>query len=644
VVAVCLLTGLGFLFSYPLIRRLTSGVIGMGAGDNLAFVWDFWWASTATLAERVSLWTAALFAPLGTSLLLHTLSPLPTLFAALVFPTARPASAYNVSIIAAVVLNGIGSYAAAYFFTRDRLASLFAGVTFGGAPFLIVRLEGHLNVLSAWGLPLAVLAAVWFQRHPTPTRAVGLGVVLASLGYLDYYELVFGLLLVSMYLVLSWWIVHVQARPLTRPRRRLLAGIGGVMAGVLGVASWIHYTGGTEITIADLPVSMRQTLNLRIALGFLLFVAAAVWKWPRVSFSEAPDRRPEVWRLLPLSLCSLAFLGAPLVLAAAQLWVSGDYVRQVYQWKSAPSGIDVASLVLGNPLHPLFGDLTTSAYRRFNISQIESSAWLGLSPLLLLAVAVWHRRSDPEIRRWLWIGGLFLVWSLGPYLMVFGHNSGIMLPQTFVRFLPIVANARMPGRAFVVVQLVVSLIGAMVLASRRKTRSGTAIAVIATLAVAADYWPRPRDILDLKVPAVYYRLGQMPRGTVLEVPLGIRDGSGEQGTLDPWLAYYQTVHGQPEVGGFVARLSNRIRASYENDPVIAPILEMSGGSPLRRRSGCRDSLACSVRYVVINRAATSPELQTFVRDAFSLTLVDESDGRTLYTVERLGTCSCSRAE
>ena len=56
----------------------------------------------------------------------------------------------------------------------------------------------------------------------------------------------------------------------------------------------------------------------------------------------------------------------------------------------------------------------------------------------------------------------------------------------------------------------------------------------------------------------------MPRGTVLEVPLGIRDGSGERGKLDPWLSYYQTVHGQPEMGGFVARLSNRIRASYED--------------------------------------------------------------------------------
>ena len=284
----------------------------MGAGDNLAFVWDFWWASTATAAERASLWTSAIFAPLGTSLLLHTLVPLPALFAAAVFPSAQPVTAYNVSIIVAVVLNGICAYASAYVLTRDRLASLFAGVTFGGAPFLIIRLEGHLNVLSAWGLPLAVLAAVWFQRNPTRKSAVGLGVVLGGLGYLDYYELVFGLLLVSIYLSLSGWLVQVRARPVSEPRRRILAVIGVVMVSLLGVAFWIHSTGGTEITVADLRVSMRQTFNLRSALGFLLFVAWTVWKWPRVVLSPAPDRRVQVLRLFPVALITLALLGAPL--------------------------------------------------------------------------------------------------------------------------------------------------------------------------------------------------------------------------------------------------------------------------------------------------------------------------------------------
>ena len=409
------------------------------------------------------------------------------------------------------------------------------------------------------------------------------------------------------------------------------------------MASWIHDTGGTEITIADLRVSMRETFNLRAALGLLLFVAWGLWKRPRVVSSPAPRSARAGLRVCSPSLssrwrCSLrrSFW------LAVRLMAAGDYVDQVYQWKSAPSGIDVAALVLGNPLHALFGDVTTGAYRRFEHQSDRKQRLAWPQP----AVPLRHWRSGVTDPTWRSGGGygsaaIFPPWSLGPYFMV-SANSGIMLPQTFIRFLPLVANARMPGRAFVVVQLVVALIGTMVLASRQKTRAGTAIAVLAILAVVADYWPRPRHVLDLTMPTVYHTLGRLPRGTVLEVPLGIRDGSGEQGRLDPWLSYYQTVHGQPEMGGFVARLSSRIRASYDNDPIIAPILEMSGGSPINRRAACRDSLACAVRYVVVNRAAASPELQTFVRDAFSLTLVDESDGRALYTVERLGTCACSR--
>ena len=79
----------------------------------------------------------------------------------------------------------------------------------------------------------------------------------------------------------------------------------------------------------------------------------------------------------------------------------------------------------------------------------------GIRPLALHA-------SRPA--RIFWIAGLFFVWALGPYLRVFGVNTAFMLPQTILRFVPVVANARIPGRAFVVVQLMIAVLGAMALA------------------------------------------------------------------------------------------------------------------------------------------------------------------------------------
>ncbi|HEX4347081.1 MAG TPA: hypothetical protein VHZ73_05880, partial [Vicinamibacterales bacterium] len=37
---------LTLLFTRPLISHLTTAVAG-GAGDNLLFLWNFWWAQTA---------------------------------------------------------------------------------------------------------------------------------------------------------------------------------------------------------------------------------------------------------------------------------------------------------------------------------------------------------------------------------------------------------------------------------------------------------------------------------------------------------------------------------------------------------------------------------------------------------------------
>lgn len=641
-VAIGAFTCLALLFTYPLPGHLNSSVIGAGAGDNLNFVWNFWWAKTASASEWTALRTSRIFAPLGTSLLLHTLTPLLGALAALFLPKTQAVAAYNVWVIASVALNGLCAYAAAYVLTRDRFAALFAGVTFGGAPFLIVRLQGHLNVLSAWGLPLLVLALITFRRNPSRKNGVGVGAALALLGYLDYYALVFGALLLTVYLLLCWWTIDVRARRLSRRRRYMLVGLGATCSVVLGLAVWTHYTGGTQTTIAGIRLSMRETFNLRVVPGFLVFAMGIVWKGPVVSIESAADRQPRTWRVLPWGLVTAILLSSPLLLSAMALWRTDDYVHQEYYWRSAPPGIDVASLMLGNPQSPLLGQVTRHAYERFGINQIESSAWIGIVPLILCVLAVRRLRTLPEVRRWLCVGGAFLTWSLGPYLVIFGHNSGFMLPQTIARFVPIVTNARIPARAFTVVQLVVALLGAMVLASQQKSRRASALALAASFAVLLDYWPARQPLIEPTVLPVYRTLAQLPRGVVLEAPLGIRDGSGEQGQIDPWIPYYQTVHGHDEMGGFVARLSNRVRTSYVSDPIIGPVLEMSEHrQPVLRQEICRDSLACSVRYVVVRNTAP-PALHAFLRAAFVFSMIEQSDDRTLYRVDGMRSCSCGR--
>ena len=62
-----------------------------------------------------------------------------------------------------------------------------------------MRLLGHLNVLSAWALPLLLLAFVRLERKPSTAAAVCTGAALALLAYLDYYYTIFGAVLLIVY-------------------------------------------------------------------------------------------------------------------------------------------------------------------------------------------------------------------------------------------------------------------------------------------------------------------------------------------------------------------------------------------------------------------------------------------------------------
>jgi hypothetical protein len=259
----------------------------------------------------------------------------------------------------------------------------------------------------------------------------------------------------------------------------------------------------------------------------------------------------------------------------------------------------------------------------------------------LLVVAIRRLRTEPDARAYLCIAGVFFVWSLGPYLQVFGANTAFMLPQTFLRFVPGIANARIPGRAIAVAQLMIAILGAMALASLRPSPRRTAIGAVAVLAVTLDCWPRPHPFLLLERPALYASMNARPQGIVLEIPLGIADGIIARGAIDYRVLYHQTLHEHPQTGGAISRMSPRTTAAFGADPILGPILDLSEGrAPLRASPPCRASLACGVRYVVVTESAASEALKAFVTTSFSLQPLAREDGRALYLVENVRACEC----
>ena len=109
-----------------------------------------------------------------------------------------------------------------------------------------------------------------------------------------------------------------------------------------------------------------------------------------------------------------------------------------------------------------------------HIDAVEAAAWIPVAALILAAIAIVVRRRDPLVQQWTIAGAVFMTWALGPWLIAFGRQTPFMLPALAVRYLPIVANARIPGRAMLVVYLAVAMLAAIgtawLIASGRRAR------------------------------------------------------------------------------------------------------------------------------------------------------------------------------
>ena len=397
-------------------------------------------------------------------------------------------------------------------------------------------------------------------------------------------------------------------------------------------------TGGGVLRAGPVAVSITQAFNLQ-EIAWLLAIAWGLTHW-RIRIRTAWPASMVARDLRQAGPALAVFLAGivPLAIHAAAIWSHGDYATQAYSWKSAPQGIDLIALAAGNPFHPTFGGAVSAIYRALGLNRVEGVAWIGVVPALLAWIGVRRWADRDDVRQWGSVLVFFLVWALGPFLRIAGVNTGLVLPETLLRFVPIVANARIPGRAMVMVYLALGVLVAMGLASLRGRWSrpwwqGAAIAFI-----VFGYLQGPLPLYRPDRPAVYTRLAALPQaGALLELPFGLADGFGERGRFDRRELYHQTIHQRPIAGGFVARLSPRVMAAYGRLPVLGSLWKLCEGEvvaagDLPTGQAALDALSREgFAFVVLHRAEAPPALVRYV-EALPLTPVMQDGERELYAI------------
>ncbi|HET7565418.1 MAG TPA: hypothetical protein VFJ96_10510, partial [Gemmatimonadaceae bacterium] len=567
-----LLAVLECLWCWPLPFEWRRAIPGRGAGDNLSFLWNFWWTRKALATPGLHvLETRWLFFPLHVDLTLNTHTVLDAFVGATLLAPLSTIGALNLTVLAGLVLGAAGAYALARDLTGSRRAAILAGVIFGQCPFLAAHLLGHFNLTSPWVLPWFLFAFGRAIDRRSTLAALGAGLCLAATAYTDDYYLVFLIVAASVWLLLQVCEVRawVERRGAAPGRVRAMRIFGVLLAIDLVLIAMVLVTGGGAWHIDGVAISMTSTFNLReIAWMLAICLALTTWRlrlvWRRTMAGSGLIR---VTAITAAMFCAAV---APLGLHAAGLFATGDYVSQAYSWKSAPSGVDLLALVAGNPFHPLWGRWSAMFHHRLGLSLVEGVAWLGVVPAILGWIG-WRRggAAKPRRLRWPALLAIFFVWSLGPFLRVAGVNTGLVLPETLLRFVPIAANARIPGRAMVMVYLALAMFAAIGLATLRGRWSHPGWQWLAIGIVAFGYLRAPLPMYRPRPSSISTALASSPvPGAVVDLPLGLADGFADRGGFDRRNLSLQTLHERPIAGGFIARLSPRVLDAYARLPVL----------------------------------------------------------------------------
>ena len=143
---------------------------------------------------------------------------------------------------------------------------------------------------------------------------------------------------------------------------------------------------------------------------------------------------------------------------------------------------------------------------------------------------------------------------------------------------PVLQQARAPGRHVIVAMLGISILAAagwQMIGSRRWR-----LALVA--AAAFEFWPAPIPLFSTALPDVYARIAREPGDfAVMDVPVGVRDGMQMLGQPDSQQVFAQTLHHRRIVAGMVSRLSNDRWAALRAAPLIGTLLNPDRVGPRR---------------------------------------------------------------
>ena len=512
--AVAALIGYGLLtlvMTYPLIRRFTSAIPGDGF-DGWQNYWNLWWVRQALLVEHAHPWfTDMLYAPVGVSLLFHTLNlfngltTLPIQLAWGLFP------AYNSAVLFSFAMSGLGAYLLARYVLgprSSRLAAFAAGIIFTFSPFHIAHLLGHMQVMSMEWVPFFALYLL---------RAVGSESANQQISK------------------------SANQQISKRANRRITHHVSRFTFHVSRITHHVRH----NLLLAILFLVLVALCDWYYVLYCLIFTAVVfvwigvrAWRARRAAKPRDEGRQSAPTAARHLVRIALAMAVIWLVWSALLSPVLAPMIREARDYSfmvpnaedSRRYSADLLAFVVPQQFHPLWGRLVAARSQSlFRATVSEYQVFAGFTVLALALIGMWSAwrgaAASPRVsgaprapfqRLWPWVALVFFVLALGPVLHIAGQTAllpgGREIPLPYaalVRVVPFMNISRSVSRYDAMVMLALAILAALGLNWLiARFRRGRWIAVAATALIVFEFLPIPYPLSTSDAPAWYATLAQ----------------------------------------------------------------------------------------------------------------------------------------
>lgn len=626
---------LAIAFSWPLPLNMGTHLTGVPGGDTGVYVWNQWVFRHEVVEQRhLPYFTDRIFALTPrTNLSLHNYTTFQNLLAMPLLGILGVVTTFNVIYLLMTVLTAYATYLLAKHVTGYAAESWLAGALFAWSPLLVARGTEHFSLVAAAPIAIFLLVLLKADGHERFRDAVALGVTEWLAASTDVYYAVYCLLIGVIFLAAR--IIAIHRSPSCGRALAVRWSFDVLILSLFGFIAALAISGGWDLTILGRTLPIHSLYTPVMVLTLVVLV--------RIAWELRTSLLPTVglWQFVRFALSAAvvaAFLLSPVLFATAVRLRNGQGDAAKIFWRSSPSGVDLLSILLPNPGHPLAPHAFAEWLNAIPPKYIEGLVSVPLVAIVIVGIA-WRTGWRPS-RLWAGMTALFGLLALGPFIHIAGVNTFIPGPWAFLRYVPILGLTRSPSRFSVVLMLGVAVVfaTALVAITRRYPAHRRVIVTTVGALLLFELLPAPRPLYSAAIPNIYQHV-RAEAGDVrlLELPVGARDGTTSVGNFTARSQFYQTFHEKALVGGYLSRVPRQRIAAMRNNQMLYALMVLSEGSELPPDTAAHLTelgpdwvRQFAIGFVVIDRAHATEHLRQFATEALRLDLVATDGDLELY--------------